>query len=185
MQVIEHPTIKGLVTIELPIYKDNRGFFLERFNLKKFEKLGLPTNLIQDNHSRSYPGVIRGLHAQKPPFGQGKLVGVINGRILDVAVDIRPDSPTFGQHFQVELSDENGRLLWMPVGFAHGFCVVGDKPADVFYKVDNDYSFESEFGIVWNDKELGINWPVADPIMNEKDKQLPSFAEYKQNPIKW
>jgi dTDP-4-dehydrorhamnose 3,5-epimerase len=173
--------IKGLILIELPIYKDNRGFFIERFNASKFADAGLPHQFMQDNHSYSTPNVIRGLHAQFTP-PQGKLVGVARGNILDIAVDIRPFSPTFGQHVAIELSAENGRLLWVPGGeFAHGFCTLGDEPADVFYKVDSLYNPGGEVGIKWNDPDLNIKWPVKNPIVSQRDQENSiSFAEYKQ-----
>src|SRR5205823_71251 len=131
--------IKGLALVELKVHGDARGFFVERYQHDRFRDHGLPSNFVQDNHSRSAPGVLRGLHYQVNP-GQGKLVGVIRGRIWDVAVDIRPNSPTYGKHVAVELSDMNGRLLWIPPGFAHGFCVLGEEPADVLYKVDAAYN---------------------------------------------
>ena len=125
----------GVRLIELKVWGDERGFFGERFQAAAFEAHGLPTTFAQDNHSRSAPGVLRGLHYQKDPE-QGKLVGVIRGRVWDVVVDIRPESPRFGQHVGIELSDMNGRLVWIPPGYAHGFCVLGDEPADILYKVD-------------------------------------------------
>jgi dTDP-4-dehydrorhamnose 3,5-epimerase len=176
--------LEGLCVIELPIYHDNRGFFMERFHENKLSDYGLPRHFPQDNHSRSHPGVLRGLHCQHTP-PQGKLVGTINGRIWDVAVDIRPDSATYGQHFGLELSDTNGKLLWIPAGFAHGFCVLGDKPADVLYKVSELYSPASETGILWNDSELNIQWPISNPIISDRDLQLGSFATYKLNPPAW
>src|ERR1700727_1514521 len=137
MKVIDCP-LDGLKVIELDVHGDPRGFFVERFHIKRFAEAGLPHIFMQDNHSRSAPGILRGLHYQfSPP--QGKLVGAIAGRIWDVAVDVRPDSPTYGQHFTIELSDENATLLWVPAGFAHGFCVIGDVPADVIYKVTAPY----------------------------------------------
>jgi len=138
------------------------------------------TVFVQDNHSRSFPNVLRGLHYQP---GQGKLVSVIRGRIWDVAVDIRPDSETLGQHYSVELSDENGRMLWIPSGFAHGFCVLGDQPADVLYKVTSVYNPVGEGGIAYDDPELGIKWPIENPIISARDKAQQSFASYrKANP---
>jgi len=128
--MVKDLSLPGLKLIELKIYKDDRGFFTERYVQERFKEFGLPGNFVQDNHSRSKPGVIRGLHYQTNP-AQGKLVGAIRGRILDVVVDIRKSSPTFGKWEAVELSDENGRLLWVPAGFAHGFCVLGNEDADV------------------------------------------------------
>lgn len=176
--------LKGLCVIELPIYHDSRGFFMERFHESKLGEHGLPTHFPQDNHSRSNPQVLRGLHCQSTP-PQGKLVGVINGAIWDVAVDIRPDSPTFGKSFGIELSDSNGKLLWIPAGFAHGFCVLGDKPADVLYKVSALYNAATETGIAWNDPELNVAWPISNPIVSDRDNQLQSFADYKRNPPAW
>ncbi len=176
--------IPGLKRIQLRLLGDARGFFVERYNAKTFSDAGLPANFIQDNHSRSAPNILRGLHYQfNPP--QGKLVGVVRGRILDVAVDIRPGSPTFGQHEAVELSDENGLLLWIPAGFAHGFCVLGDGPADVFYKVDAPYNAGGEGGIRFDDKALGINWPLANPVISDRDKNLPGWSQYAANPPAW
>lgn len=173
MRLVEiEPKIEGLKLIELKIHGDARGFFVERFQKQKFLDLGLPTEFVQDNHSRSAPGVLRGLHYQVSP-PQGKLVGCLRGRIWDVAVDIRPGSETFGKWFGAELSDMNGRLLWVPTGFAHGFCVLGDEPADVFYKVDSLYNPASEGGIKWNDLDLAIEWPVKDPQISDRDRKLP------------
>jgi dTDP-4-dehydrorhamnose 3,5-epimerase len=168
--------IKGLVLVALKVHGDERGFFVERFHNERYRDNGLPTHFAQDNHSRSAPGVLRGLHYQLGPT-QGKLVGVIRGKIWDVAVDIRPDSPTYGQHFGVELSDMNGRLLWIPAGFAHGFCVLGDESADVLYKVDAPYNPAGEGGIFWNDPELAVPWPVINPTVSKRDQGLVSFAE--------
>jgi dTDP-4-dehydrorhamnose 3,5-epimerase len=171
--------IEGLKVVELDIWKDNRGFFMERFNLNKFRDANLPTNFVQDNHSRSASKVLRGLHYQPQP-AQGKLVGVLRGKIWDVAVDIRRESKTFGRHFSIELSDDNGRLLWVPPGFAHGFCVLGDEPADVLYKVTELYNPKTEAGIRWNDPDFAIQWPISEPIVSERDNKLPSF-EYFRN----
>ena len=156
---------------------------MERFNRQAFLDHGLPADYVQDNHSRSLPNTLRGLHFQAGPKAQGKLVGVVSGRIWDVAVDVRPKSPSFGQHFAVELSGENGQLLYIPEGFAHGFCVLGNEPADVFYKVTRPYHAPSDGGIYWADPELAVPWPVTDRsalLISEKDQKLPSFAEYRQ-----
>lgn len=176
--------LKGLVLVKLKVFGDARGFFVERFQADRFRAAGLPDRFVQDNHSRSAPGVIRALHYQTGP-AQGKLVGVVRGRVWDVAVDVRPDSPTFGQHYGVELSDANGQLLWIPPGFAHGFCVLGDEPADVLYKVDALYNPAGEGGIRWDDPELAVPWPVANPTVSARDEKLPSFAEYRANPPAW
>jgi dTDP-4-dehydrorhamnose 3,5-epimerase len=124
------------------------------------------------------------MHYQHSP-AQGKLVGVIRGRIWDVAVDVRPDSTTFGQSYGVELNDLEGRMLWIPAGFAHGFCVLGDEPADVLYKTDAEYNGDAEGGILWSDPELAVDWPVKDPIVSQRDENLQTFAKYKKNPPKW
>jgi dTDP-4-dehydrorhamnose 3,5-epimerase len=173
--------LPGLILIELAVHRDARGFFVERFHAEKFEKLGLPGQFVQENHSRSRPGVLRGLHFQHTP-AQGKLVGVIKGRIWDVAVDLRGNSSTFGKYSALEMGDNNGHLLWIPAGFAHGFCVLGDEPADVVYSVDAIYNPEGEGGIVWNDPDLAIPWPSTDPIISKKDQWLSRFAIYRTAP---
>jgi len=175
---------EGLALIELSVFGDERGFFVERFHEERFRAAGISTHFVQDNHSRSGPGVLRGLHYQVSP-AQGKLVGVVRGTILDVAVDIRPDSPSFGQNYTTELSDMNGRLLWIPAGFAHGFCVLGDSPADVLYKIDGFYNPNTEGGIRWDDPELNIAWPIPNPIVSKRDKEQPSFAQYRESAPKW
>lgn len=171
--------IEGLKVIELKVWRDARGFFTERFQEQKFKEAGLPTRFSQDNHSRSLPKVLRGLHFQLNP-DQGKLVGALRGKIWDIAIDIRPQSKTFGKHFSLELSDENGLLIWIPGGFAHGFCVLGEEPADVLYKVDIPYDPKTEGGILWSDPDLHIQWPVKDPIISERDQQLPSFKNFRE-----
>jgi dTDP-4-dehydrorhamnose 3,5-epimerase len=176
--------LEGLVLIELIINGDPRGFFTEPFQQTRFRENGLPTNFVQDNHSRSLSGVLRGLHYQYDP-PQGKLVGVIRGRIWDVTVDIRPNSSTYGRTFGLELSDMNGRLLWVPPGFAHGICVLGDQPADVLYKTDGLYNPEGEGGIFWADPDLSIRWPISHPVVSAKDQKLPSFADYRAQPVRW
>ena len=180
MEILSTP-FAGLKIVQLKIYHDNRGFFVERFNKKLFQELGLPVDYFQDNHSLSTPNVIRGLHFQNNP-SQAKLVGCLRGKILDVAVDIRKDSPTLGKYFSIELSAENGKLLFIPAGFAHGFAVLGNEPADVMYKVDNQFSKEGDGGIRFNDPDLKIDWQIANPIISDKDKNLPLFADYLKNP---
>jgi dTDP-4-dehydrorhamnose 3,5-epimerase len=174
---LSHLELPELVLVHLDVYHDARGFFTERYVIDRFAAAGLPTRFVQDNHSRSFPGVLRGLHYQSNP-GQGKLIGVVRGRIWDVAVDIRPDSPTFGQHSGLELNDANGLLLWIPAGFAHGFCVLGDDAADVVYKVDAPYNAAGEGGIRWDDPDLRIAWPIAAPLVSDKDRRLESLASY-------
>jgi dTDP-4-dehydrorhamnose 3,5-epimerase len=168
--------LSGLLLIQVPLWRDERGFFMERFHAADFSELGLPVGFIQDNHSRSRPAVLRGLHYQDDP-PQGKLVGVTRGRIWDVAVDIRAGSPTFGQSVALELTDTDGRLFWIPAGFAHGFCVLGNEPADVMYKVDAPYNPKGEKGILWRDPDLAIEWPVENPIVSDRDRGLPRFSE--------
>lgn len=176
--------IAGLLLIENAIHGDARGFFTERFHVQRFREHGFNVTFAQENHSRSAPGVLRGLHYQHAP-AQGKLIGVVHGRIWDVVVDIRPASPTFGHHVAVELSDMNGRLLWLPAGFAHGFCVLGDEPADLLYKVDAPYEPRGEGGIQWNDPELDIQWPIEQPVISARDANLASFAAYAAGPPPW
>ncbi|NBU22289.1 dTDP-4-dehydrorhamnose 3,5-epimerase [bacterium] len=169
--------IEGLKVIELPVHQDSRGYFLEFFHTEKFRNLDLPTNFFQDNLSHSQPNVLRGLHYQKNPL-QGKLVGVTRGRIWDVTVDLRKNSPTFGQHFSLELSESQANLIWIPGGFAHGFCVLGNEAADVFYKVNCPYNSTKEGGILWSDSGLNIKWPIEFPIVSEKDKALITLHEF-------
>ena len=183
MKVIDCP-LDGLKVVQLDLHGDARGFFVERFHMKRFSEAGLPHIFMQDNHSRSAPGILRGLHYQSSP-PQGKLVGVTRGRVMDIAVDIRPYSPTFGEYHAVELSGENGRLFWIPAGFAHGFCVLGDEPADMLYKVTGVYNAVGEGGIRYDDPDLDIDWPITNPTISERDKKLPTFAEYKQSAPEW
>ncbi len=180
MNVTQLP-FHGLALVRLTVHKDARGFFVERYQTKRFEEVGIPAQFIQDNHSRSLPGVLRGLHYQCAP-SQGKLVGAVRGRIWDVVVDIRPGSVTYGENFGIELSDDNGLLLWVPAGFAHGFCVLGEEPADVFYKVDSPYNAAGEGGIHWADPDLAIAWPLRRPIVSTRDEQLGSFKDYRIQP---
>lgn len=178
---VENLKLEGLKLITLDVHGDERGFFVERFSEEKFAAAGLPTGYVQDNHSRSAPNILRGLHYQHQP-AQGKLVGVVRGRILDVAVDIRASSPTFGQHITVELSDMNGKLLWMPPGFAHGFCVLGDEPVDAVYKVSATYNPAGEGGIRYDDPDIGIDWPLANPMISARDEGQSSFKAYQAQP---
>lgn len=170
---IRETSIAGLVELTPRVFNDERGMFFESYNEQIFKQLGLPTNFVQDNQSFSIKGVVRGLHFQKAPFAQGKLVRVISGKVLDVAVDIRPDSPTFGKHEIFELSSEKNNIAYVPEGFAHGFVALEDS---IFsYKCTNIYNKESESGILWNDADLNINWGVENPIVSEKDAILPTF----------
>ncbi len=176
--------IEGLKVIELAVHGDARGFFVERYHKEKLAEQGFDVDFIQDNHSRSAPGILRGLHWQHSP-SQGKLVGVTRGAVWDVAVDIRTDSPTYGKYHAVELTGENGILFWIPAGFAHGFCVLGDEPADMLYKVSGRYNKAGEGGIRWDDPELAIDWPIDNPLISERDEGLMSLAEYTANPPVW
>ncbi len=163
-------SIEGVVIIEPRLFKDERGYFFESFNQREFEEKVCKTTFVQDNESKSGYGVIRGLHYQKPPFAQSKLVRVIKGAVLDVAVDIRKCSPTFGQHVAVELTEENHRQFFIPRGFAHGFSVLSEEV--IFqYKCDNFYSPQSEGALVWDDPDLGIDWriPTDKILLSEKD----------------
>jgi len=168
--------IPGVYIIEPSVFGDDRGYFLESFNLEKFEENMFPIKFIQDNESKSSRGVLRGLHFQKPPYAQAKLVRCIEGCVIDVAVDIRKGSPTYGKHVSVELSGENKRQLFLPRGFAHGFSVLSEN-AVFAYKVDNRYVPESDSGIRYDDKELNINWRLneEDIQLSFKDKELKSF----------
>jgi dTDP-4-dehydrorhamnose 3,5-epimerase len=166
--------IPGLVLIEPKVFEDERGFFMETYKMPDFAAAGMKGNFVQENHSRSSKGVLRGLHYQNPPFAQAKLVRAIRGEIFDVAVDIRKGSPTWGKWVGVILSEESKSILYVPAGLAHGFCVLS-KIAEVIYKTTNVYSAESEAGIIWNDEELNIEWPVKEPILSEKDEKLPSL----------
>lgn len=170
--------IPGAKLVTLDRYDDSRGFFCERWNEAKFMEQGFDAHFVQDNHSRSKPGVLRGIHYQDAP-AQGKLVGAVRGAIFDVLVDLRPDSGHFGQHYAVELSDENGKLLWIPPGCGHGFCVLGDVPADVSYKVSGAYNPKGEGGIAYDDPDLAIAWPIAQPILSDRDTSHESFASYR------
>lgn len=174
---IEKTPIQDLVIINPSVFNDERGYFFEAYNQAKFNQNGISYNFIQDNQSFSKRGVIRGLHLQINPFAQAKLVRVLEGEILDVAVDIRKDSPTFGQHFSVVLSAENKKQLMIPHGFAHGFSVLSET-ASVLYKVDQVYDKESERGIRYDDPTLAIDWGVNpdEVIVSEKDLVLPYFA---------
>jgi dTDP-4-dehydrorhamnose 3,5-epimerase len=183
MKIIE-TSIDAVKVVQLTLHGDARGFFVERYHKDKLREAGLDIDFVQDNHSRSAPGILRGLHWQHNP-PQGKLVGVTRGAVLDVAVDIRPDSATYGKYVAEELSGENGRLLWIPPGFAHGFCVLGDEPADMLYKVSGLYNQAGEGGIRYDDPEIGIDWPVKDPQISPRDEGLMSFAEYRANPVAW
>ena len=170
--------IEGAIIIEPCLFKDGRGYFFESFNQREFEEKVCKTTFVQDNESKSSYGVIRGLHFQKPPFAQSKLVRIVKGAVLDVAVDIREGSPTFGQHVAVELTEENHRQFFIPRGFAHGFVVLSEE-AVFMYKVDNKYAPQAEASIVYNDETLGIDWMLGESqmLLSPKDKEGMAFRE--------
>lgn len=173
--------LKDVIIIEPKIFNDERGYFFEPYNAVTWAEKGLPTNFLQDNQSFSTKGVLRGLHFQTGEFAQGKLVRVIAGRVLDIAVDIRPNSPTFGQWEFYELDATTHRMVYIPPGFAHGFVALEES---VFaYKCTNIYNKAAEGGIVWNDPTLNIQWPFENPNVSEKDQVLPTFEAYCQNPL--
>ncbi len=173
-------SIPEVILVEAKSFPDERGFFMESFQESTFEINGIRTRFVQDNYSHSKKRVLRGLHYQKDPKAQAKLVMAITGEIFDVAVDIRKGSPTYGKWVGEILSEQNHRLLYVPRGFAHGFYVLSDK-ADVLYKVSSDYSHEHERGILWNDPDLAIKWSTDNPIMIQKDLQLPTLKESDNN----
>lgn len=177
MNIIE-TNIEGVIIIEPRLFEDERGYFFESFNQKEFQEKVCKTTFIQDNESKSSYGVIRGLHFQKPPFAQSKLVRVVKGSVLDVAVDIRKGSPTFGQHVAVELTEDNHRQFFIPRGFAHGFSVLS-KEVIFQYKCDNFYAPQSEGAIAWDDPDLGIDWQISidEILLSGKDKSHPKLAE--------
>lgn len=181
MQITQTP-IEGLLIIEPKVWKDNRGYFYESYNAKLFAEAGIDVSFVQDNQSFSQKGALRGLHAQAQPFEQGKLVRVLQGAVMDVAVDIRKGSPTYGQHFDIELSEENHKQLWVPAGFLHGFLTLEDQTIFT-YKVSNYYDKNSEIGVMWNDPDLNIEWsrdiPESEFLLSDKDQVLSQFKDFK------
>jgi dTDP-4-dehydrorhamnose 3,5-epimerase len=175
---IQTTPLSGLLVVTPRVHRDARGFFLESYNRETFAAAGIDTVFAQDNHSKSSKGTLRGLHFQTRP-GQVKLVRCVQGKIWDVAVDIRPESPTFGQHFGITLTPEDATMLYVPVGFAHGFVVLSDS-AEVLYKCSNVYNAETEAGVAWNDPDLNVAWPLEglDVLLSERDKTNPSFREF-------
>ncbi|MCD6149216.1 dTDP-4-dehydrorhamnose 3,5-epimerase [bacterium] len=179
MKVIK-TKIEGLLIIEPQVFGDERGFFLETYNQEKYKEAGIEYDFIQDNLSKSAKGVLRGLHYQVNPFAQGKLVQVIQGAVLDVAVDIRFGSPTFGQYASVELNEKNKKQFWIPPGFAHGFISL--KNDTIFsYKCTGLYNPESERGIAWNDPKLNIDWEIKNPTVSEKDGKNKLFEDIEKD----
>ena len=174
MKVKKTP-LDGVLIIEPKVFRDSRGIFYEVYAAKKYEAHGIPMHFVQDNHSVSEKGVLRGLHYQINP-GQAKLVRVTRGEVFDVVLDIRKDSPTYGKWWSLHLSETNKLQLYIPVGFAHGFCVLSES-VEFLYKCSDYYSPENERGIMWNDPDLSIKWPIENPILSEKDNLYPRFNE--------
>ncbi|HEY3495148.1 MAG TPA: dTDP-4-dehydrorhamnose 3,5-epimerase [Polyangiaceae bacterium] len=175
MEVTALP-LAGLLLLKPKVFRDARGFFVETYNQVRYREAGVAPEFVQDNHSLSGQGTLRGLHYQSSP-GQAKLIRVARGRIFDVAVDIRPDSPTFGRWHGVYLDAEEHLQLFVPVGFAHGFCIVSES-AEVLYKVSNVYDPKTETGFRWNDPDVGVEWPIGEPLLSKRDQEAESFAEY-------
>jgi len=170
--------IPGLLVIQPDVFYDSRGFFFEPYNKEKFRQFGLDENFVQDNLSQSAKGILRGLHFQNPPYAQGKLLSIIKGAVLDVAVDIRKKSEFYGKYFSIILSEENKTMLWIPPGFAHGFLSLSDNT--IFsYKCTQIYNKQSEGSIHWNDKKINIAWGVENPLVSEKDQNAPNFNDLK------
>ncbi len=175
---IKERKLKGTFEITLKPHGDHRGFFMRTFDDKIFKDWGLDRAWVQENHSSSgQKGIIRGLHFQLPPYSETKMVRCIRGAVLDVFVDIRKDSPTFGQWDAIELTEENKKMIFIPRGFAHGFCTLTER-SEVVYKVDNFYTPTAEQGLLWNDAEININWPVAEPILSQKDEKNLTLKEF-------
>jgi len=169
-------SISDVILFEAKSFSDERGFFIELFKESVFKESGIDSHFVQDNFSHSKKGVLRGLHYQKKPKAQAKLVTALKGKIFDVGVDIRKGSPTYGKWVGEILSDQNNRLLYFPEGFAHGFLVLSEE-ADVLYKVNQEYSPENERGILWSDIDVGVNWPISKPVVNEIDAQQPLLKD--------
>jgi len=174
--IFQEMPIKGLILVEPHAFEDERGFFLERYNQKVFQSHGIDIDFVQDNHSQSAKHVLRGLHFQVPPFAQDKLVWVVRGEVFDVAVDLRRDSPTFGKWQGVTLSEDNRRMLLIPRGFAHGFVTLSER-ADFCYKTSHFYSQDHDCGLIWNDADVGVDWPVENPILSGKDQRHPTLQK--------
>ncbi|HMI91680.1 MAG TPA: dTDP-4-dehydrorhamnose 3,5-epimerase [Polyangiales bacterium] len=168
--------LPGLLILEPKVYSDPRGYFFESWSDRRYAEHGVPTSFVQDNVSRSTRGTLRGLHLQAPPMEQGKLVSVLDGEVFDVVVDVRPGSPSFGQWLGETLSASNARQLYVPPGFAHGFCVLSES-ALFAYKCTQYYSPQAERALRWNDPEIGIAWPLAEPLLSDKDAAAPSLRE--------
>ena len=172
--------IPDVILITPKVFGDDRGFFMETFKRSEFEKYGINLDFVQDNHSKSKKGVIRGLHYQLNPKAQGKLVRVTRGVLIDVVVDIRKGSPYYGKWLSVELTEENKQMLWVPPGFAHGICTLEDQ-TELLYKATGEYSPKDERGILWNDPDIGVEWPISDPELLERDARQPLLKDAENN----
>ena len=172
---IERTEIADVMLVEPRVFADDRGFFYESYRKEHFVAAGIDCEFVQDNHARSVKGTLRGLHFQKSP-GQAKLVRCVRGAVLDVAVDVRPGSPTFAKWVAAELDEENRKMLFVPIGFAHGYVTLSDF-AEVLYKCSHQYVAEQEAGVMWNDPDIGVDWRVADPILSDRDKGNPSLRD--------
>lgn len=168
--------IPDVILIKPKIFEDERGFFMETYKRQDFERAGIKGEFVQDNHSKSRYGVLRGLHFQKKPYAQAKIVRCVKGIIYDVAVDLRNNSPTFGRYVNAILSEHNKYMLYIPRGFAHGFLVLSNE-AEVVYKVDNPYAPDHEGGLIWNDPDVNISWPIDNPILSQKDQKWPTLKD--------
>jgi dTDP-4-dehydrorhamnose 3,5-epimerase len=175
--IIEKTFIEGLLVLKPKVFEDPRGYFFESYNQKVLEEIGLKENFVQDNQSLSQKGVLRGLHMQAPPHAQGKLVRVIKGAVLDVVVDVRKKSPTYGKYFSIELNEQNKTMFWVPAGFAHGFLTLQDNTI-FHYKCTEYYNKESEACIFWNDKDINVNWNVENPTLSAKDVTGTPFKDF-------
>lgn len=172
--------ISGLILVKPRLFPDDRGYFFETYKKSEFRTAGIDENFVQDNYSTSYKSVIRGLHYQKEPKAQAKLVSATVGKIFDVAVDMRRGSPTYGEWVGVELSEENRHMLFIPSGCAHGFCVLSNR-AEVSYKASEEYSPSHEAGVIWNDADLNVQWPISNPVLSGKDAELPLLGDADNN----
>ena len=179
----ERQKIKDVILVKPKVFGDSRGFFMESYKKSDFFENGIDVEFNQDNHSKSTRGVLRGLHYQAKPYGQAKLVRCSKGRIYDVAVDIRPNSETFGQYVKVELSEDNKHMLYIPEGFAHGFVALSDE-VELLYKASGEYAPQADRGVIWNDKDINIDWNIDfEPILSEKDKVQPTLKEINKKEL--
>ena len=180
----ERQKIKDVILVKPKVFGDNRGFFMESYKKSDFIANGITVDFNQDNHSKSTKGVLRGLHYQAKPYAQAKIVRCIKGRIYDIAVDIRPNSETFGQYVKVELTEENKHMLYIPLGFAHGFVALTDE-VEILYKASGEYAPQADRGIIWNDKDINIDWNIDfEPLLSDKDKNQPNLSEINLEELK-